>query len=166
MRLNIGCGIFWANGFTNIYIHDEREHEEWYDADNTGAPSMELDLRIRPWPFEDNSIECIIESHWLGVEPQRVSVCEEAYRVLKPGGWLRIADSPWRFWVPGLERLDEPHNKLMDRKDFVAALEKMGFEAHEIDPGTTLIPGDTELKATITNNHHFHKSFVLEFQKK
>lgn len=167
MRLNLGCGIYWSRGFINTWIHDERGDERWYDSYETGAENMEVDL-LKPWPWEDNSVDVIIESHWLSVCPKRLYVMKEAYRVLKPGGWFRMADSPERFWVEGLQRREaiEPWLELMPRKEFVEELVKMGFKnIHEVNPDTTDIPETPEIKAEIIHNHGHHRSFVLECQK-
>jgi predicted SAM-dependent methyltransferase len=167
MRLNLGCGIFWAKGFLNIWIHDERQDEQWIDSLKSGAESLEYDLRKTPWPWPENSVDIIIESHWLGVAPTRLDIIKEAYKVLKPGGWFRMADSPDRYWEEGCNHREElePHLKLITRARLVAELETMGFKVHTVDPSKTLIPESPEIQDAIIHNHQWHHSFVLECQK-
>lgn len=80
MKLNLGCGGNILEGFQN------------HDAD--------MDI-TKPLPFPDNSVEFILAEHVVEHTsgPDSFRFMCEAYRILKPGGILRIC-------VPELARLD------------------------------------------------------------
>lgn len=105
LRVNIGCGTSGAPG--------------WYNVDNSPTiplsriPLLRKIPRIPAWPadvrrhdvtkglpFRDQTIECIYSSHTFEhfTWQQSLSVARECFRVLKPGGVLRIV-------VPDLELL-------------------------------------------------------------
>ena len=85
--LNIGCG--------------HRYHPEWtnIDVDPASAEVMKVDI-IKGLPFEDNSFDLVYHSNVLEHLPAEMgkNLIRECYRVLKPGGLLRIN-------VPDLEKI-------------------------------------------------------------
>ena len=94
---------------------------EWQNHD--------LDVRIdRPLPWPDNSAEFIILSHCLEhvPSPDGYRFMQEAYRVLKPGGVLRLA-------VPSILRVYDHADD-----EYLAWLKDKGF-------------GDSTKKAAIEN---------------
>ena len=80
LRLNLGCGPFTIEGFTNIDIKQD-------------APGVEvMDLTELPWKWDGESVDVIVSYHFLQELPWRqlVPLLREAYRVLKPEGVMRI----------------------------------------------------------------------------
>lgn len=82
MKLNIGCGPHKKEGYINI------------DQFASFSPDMVMNLESFPWPFETSSVEEIYASHvleHLGATTD-VFFCliKEIYRVMTPGGLLRI----------------------------------------------------------------------------
>lgn len=75
---------------------------DWTTLDIIAGPHVDIvhDLRIIPYPFEDNSIDIIFMSHVLEHIPWTMTdkVLLEFYRILKPGGSIEI-------WVPDLKKL-------------------------------------------------------------
>ncbi len=95
--LNLGCG--------------SRFHQDWVNVDFTSQnPAvMAHDLRER-LPFEDASFDCVYHSHVLEHLPRFYApmFCHECYRVLKPGGIIRVV-------VPDLEQLARIYLDLFER---------------------------------------------------
>lgn len=85
--LNVGCGRRYHGGWINL------------DLDSTDPSVIEHDA-TDGLPFGDNHFDAVYHSHVLEhIEPsQGESLIAECYRVLKPGGVLRIV-------VPDLERI-------------------------------------------------------------
>lgn len=85
--LNLGCGARFHPAWTNL------------DFVASGPEVLTCDLRER-FPFEDASFDVVYHSHVLEhfTPEEGDSFTREAVRVLKPGGWIRIA-------VPDLERI-------------------------------------------------------------
>ena len=95
LRLHLGCGNVVKPGWTNIDIHP--------------AADLRLDLR-RPWPFEDASATEIYAEHFLEhlSWPDEVNhFLREAFRVLHPGGTLRISVPDLARHVEAYSRRDE-----------------------------------------------------------
>lgn len=62
------------------------------NVDLTKFPGIDLqyDLCRMPWPWESNSVDGIYLSHILEHFRQQEIFLNECYRILKPGGFLRI----------------------------------------------------------------------------
>jgi predicted SAM-dependent methyltransferase len=93
--LNLGCGYHY--------------HPEWVNVDfvSTGPNVKGHDL-LTGIPFPDNSFEVVYHSHVLEHFPKHKAAqfISECYRVLKPGGIIRIA-------VPDLEQITSNYNRLL-----------------------------------------------------
>ena len=79
IKLNLGCGETYLAGYLNV--------------DNRLGPGVDLICDVfNKLPFEDNSVESILAAHILEHVSHSKSkiVLEEWYRVLKPGGNIRI----------------------------------------------------------------------------
>lgn len=91
IKLHLGCGKRFIPG----WVHIDRayfEHIDYFD--------------ITKLPYEDNSVSIIYNSHLIAYfdREEIKSLLKEWYRVLKPGGVLRIATPDW----DALSALDEP----------------------------------------------------------
>jgi len=96
--LHLGCGRKYIEGMINIDGNIFRKKDIWLD--------LMLGL-----PFSDNSIKGIYASHTLEHFKINQARCllAECYRVLKPGGYMRIV-------VPSLEyAITAWNNKAVDR---------------------------------------------------
>jgi predicted SAM-dependent methyltransferase len=73
-RLNLGAGNYPLKGWTNIDLKD-------------------ADLRIRPWPWANDSIDEINASHLLEhfTKTDGFLFLTQCYRILKSGGALHLA---------------------------------------------------------------------------
>jgi len=141
LKLNIGCGSVYLEGWVNIDIESE-------------TADLIHDMR-NPLPYHDNSIDFIYNEHFiehLSVD-EGVGVMKEFHRVLKPRGVLRIATpdlrrvlfryfffwrrQEWiRKWHRELETRAEMINKsfyswehryLYDTEELKRRLEEAGF---------------------------------------
>lgn len=83
VKLNVGCGTDYKEGWVNI---DNNAHE------NIERLDINWDLR-KPLPFEDNSVDFIFNEHFLEhlTVDEGQAVIKDFMRVLKPGGVVRIA---------------------------------------------------------------------------
>ena len=72
LKLNLGCGFNLLAGWEN---HDE-----------------DVDLRLRPLPWRDGSVQFILLEHVLEHFNCAIgySILEECFRILAPGGVLRV----------------------------------------------------------------------------
>ncbi len=174
LRLNFACGGSRWDGFDN--------------SDTNGEPGTTyVDLTQPPYPYPDASAELILISHALfmgnhGVplHPDLRPIMAEFFRILQPGGWLRIDDNPIRCPWP-LDELDpaqvaeEAQRGFLDewklsRRDLMAILSRAGFnEIFNRGPGSegsswvALTFPDAE--AAICSNQMGHYSFTIEAQK-
>jgi SAM-dependent methyltransferase len=87
---NVGAGAFFHPAWTNI------DHaSEWYGR--VLGPILEHDLTSTvPLPVETSTAEIVYSSHTIEHVPDAAvgRLCREAFRVLKPGGILRITTGP------------------------------------------------------------------------
>jgi len=87
MLLNLGCGRRYRAGWVNVD----------FTADGPGVIAANL---LQGVPFEDNTFDCVYHSHVLEhfTEEDGAKLIAECWRVLKPGGVIRVV-------VPDLEKL-------------------------------------------------------------
>lgn len=84
MRLNLGCGGDIKKGWTNVDGHP--------------LPGVDVvhDLDVYPWPFSDCSAEEIVASHVYEHVAKPVEFVLECWRVLRPGGGLKVVCPSWQ----------------------------------------------------------------------
>ena len=106
--LNLGCG--------------ERYHGDWVNVDivATGPGVMVHDLD-RGLPFDDDSFDAVYHSHVLEhLAKERAPVfLDECFRVLKPGGIIRVAvpdlETIARLYLKNLEEAIQHNNEGINR---------------------------------------------------
>jgi SAM-dependent methyltransferase len=105
-----------------------------------GAENVEfLKGEIENIPLPDNSVDVIISNCVINLSADKDRVLREAFRVLKPGGRLAVADVVTRGAVP-----DEIRQKVLlwvgciagalDETEYRAKLKGAGFEQIEVEP--------------------------------
>lgn len=116
MKLNVGCGGNILEGWRN------------HDAD--------MDI-TKPLPLADNSVEFILAEHVVEHTsgPDSFRFMREAYRILQPGGTLRLC-------VPELARLDNAkradiicnhgHLQVFCEENLTLMLQAAGFSPEKI----------------------------------
>lgn len=70
-KLNIACGQQKQEGFIGV------------DKVKTLATDIVHDLEIFPWPFEDNSVDEVICSHYVEHTKDLIKFMDELYRIMK-----------------------------------------------------------------------------------
>lgn len=83
--LNLGCGNAPLDGAVN---HDISKHSPWVDIVH--------DLNVLPWPWQDDEFDTI--KAWAVLEHlyrERLSIINECWRILKPGGLLVVKLPYW-----------------------------------------------------------------------
>jgi len=79
MNIDLACGNNKYKGYRGVDITKK----------DTEADIIH-DLTIYPWPFEDNSIDKIICSHYIEHEKDLIAFMNELYRVMKVGATAGI----------------------------------------------------------------------------
>ncbi len=96
--LNLGCGM--------------HHHQDWVNVDlrPTSPGVMPYNLLGRALPFRSNVFDAVYHSHVLEHFPKHYAplFLQECFRVIKPGGLIRIA-------VPDLERIAQLYLELLAR---------------------------------------------------
>lgn len=77
-RLDLACGQNKQEGYFGIDI---------FPGENVDAVA---DLTVFPWPIESNSADEIVCSHYVEHTPDLMKFMNEVYRILKPGGKIKI----------------------------------------------------------------------------
>lgn len=170
LRLNFACGQTTWEGFDNSDINGE-------------VSTSYVDLEYPPYPYDDESAELILISHALQMttngeptHPDKRKIIAEFYRILEPGGWLRIDDNPSRIYrrdedISASELVAEsgrgfPPELQMSRAVLIDLLRQAGFrEVVELSTSETRIPAEPEVRAAILGNHAGHYSFTVEARK-
>ncbi len=95
--LNLGCGNEFREGWINV------------DFKTTDDGVLAHDLN-EPLPFESDSFDVVYHSHVLEHFPKQraASFVDECYRVLRPGGVIRVA-------VPDLEGIARLYLQFLDK---------------------------------------------------
>jgi arsenite methyltransferase len=113
------------------------------NAQKNGFENVEFRLgEIEALPLEDASIDVIISNCVINLSPEKMRVFQEAFRVLKPGGRLAVADIVATAPLPEEVKGDwAAYTGCMAGASQVIDLEKMlagaGFESIRIAPKDT-----------------------------
>lgn len=94
--LNLGCGDRYREGWTNVDFISRDKHV------------LQYDLR-KPLPFANNTFDVVYHSHILEhfTKEDAQKFINECFRVLKPGGIVRIA-------IPDLEIITKNYLKFLE----------------------------------------------------
>jgi predicted SAM-dependent methyltransferase len=82
LRLNLGCGKQRIDGFVGV------------DCVKTDAVDIVHDLETYPYPFDNDSVDEIVISHFVEHVHDLMSFFNELYRILKPGAKCTVV-SPY-----------------------------------------------------------------------
>jgi len=110
------------------------------NAETNGFKNVEFRLgEIEALPVADNSVDVIISNCVINLSPEKQRVFAEAYRVLKPGGRLAVADMVATARLPDEIKQDwAAYTGCMAGASHVTKLEQMlrqaGFENIKIAP--------------------------------
>ena len=113
------------------------------NAEKNGFENVEFRLgEIEALPVDDASIDVIISNCVINLSPEKERVFKEAFRVLKPGGRLAVADVVATAPLPEAVKGDwAAYTGCMAGASQVSALAKMlastGFESIKIAPKDT-----------------------------
>ena len=113
------------------------------NAQKNGFTNVEFRLgEIEALPVADNSVDVIISNCVINLSPEKQRVFNEAFRVLKPGGRLAIADMVATSALPDHIKVDwAAYTGCMAGASQISELEKMlgvaGFEDIRIAPKDT-----------------------------
>jgi len=104
VRIDLACGQNKQPGFIGIDI-----------AQVDGVDKV-MDLEVFPWDIESNSVDEIFCSHYVEHTPDLIKFMEECYRILKPGGTMKVI-SPYytsmRCWQ------DPTHKRAISEATFL-----------------------------------------------
>lgn len=116
-------------------VERARENIEKNDAAN-----VEFRLgEIEHLPIADETIDVIISNCVINLSPDKPQVFTEAYRVLRPGGWLAISDVVMTAEIPEELRADPESVSgciagAASISDLESLLGEAGFEEVTVDP--------------------------------
>lgn len=137
-----GLHVTETGTVVGVDMTDEQvEKARTLSADN-GFHNVEVRQgHIEDLPFDDSSFDAVISNGVVNLSAEKQQVFEEAYRVLKPGGRLALADiisenqlpesiksdaDLWAACIGGAEQVD----------DYTTMIEKAGFEVEAVRENT------------------------------
>ena len=90
MKLNLGCGKDYIDGWVNVDLYDD------------STCDIKHDLEVFPWPWEDNSVSEIRIIHTLehlGADWKvYIKILQEMYRVCEDDAHIQVdVPSPWHW---------------------------------------------------------------------
>jgi SAM-dependent methyltransferase len=118
------------------------------NAARVGATNVQFKLgEIEDLPLPDASVDVIISNCVINLSPDKARVFREAFRVLRPGGRLRVSDMVWLGERPadaaGAESWAGCVAGALPLDDYLGLIRAAGFvaaraEPRQLDPGKTL----------------------------
>jgi arsenite methyltransferase len=109
------------------------------NAAKVGAPNVRFKLgEIEDLPVPDGTVDVIISNCVINLSPDKDQVFREAFRVLKPGGRLRVSDMVWLGERPsdahGLESWAGCIAGALPLEDYLGAIRRAGFSNASAEP--------------------------------
>jgi predicted SAM-dependent methyltransferase len=166
VKLNLGCGLQCPDGWLNIdssmgarlskmpvvkkVLHKVLP-SRWGILPNVEWPSNVMWMNItREFPFEENSVDCIYSSHTFEhlSYSEAAFVLKECYRVIKPGGVIRII-------VPDLAQIVDNYLSYKERVPHLAAKKLLEETLYFEIPVPNSLHGFIKFHFKRKNNHHF-----------
>jgi SAM-dependent methyltransferase len=135
MELLLGCGARREKHVIPNGVSRDWSKLVTLDISDRHKPDVVWDLTKRLWPFSDNTFDELhayeVFEH-LGQQGDYQAFFadfSEAWRILKPGGWLigtsPAADSVWAWGDPGHTRIISPQAlTFLDQSEYVAQIGK------------------------------------------
>jgi arsenite methyltransferase len=117
------------------------------NAAKVGAENVRFKLgEIEDVPLADTTVDVIISNCVINLSPDKARVFSEAFRVLKPGGRLRVSDMVWLGQRPedasSLESWAGCIAGALPLDDYLGAIRKAGFVNVSADPRRVREDGD------------------------
>ncbi len=183
VRLNLGCGPRYVQGYVNVEGNLFLKKDLWLDISHG-------------LPYRDGQVEVAYMSHVLEhfAFPEAVSLIREVHRVLAPGGGLRVVvpslekaveawargDGEWfPSWPDDFRSVGgrfnnyilcrDQHRLLLDRSFLFEILERGGFaEPQALEWGRSLFldSGDLERLEPLDSRGFFEDSLIVEALKR
>ncbi len=110
------------------------------NAQRVGAENVQFRLgEMEEMPFPDASFDVIISNCVINLSPDKDAVLRECYRVLKPGGRLRVSDIVWTREPSQAERNDLASwtacvAGALTEMDYADKLRAAGFREVRVEP--------------------------------
>ena len=144
--LNLGCGITYSNRWTNI---------DFVSANN----EVIAHNLLKGIPCENNSFQVVYHSHVLEHFPKEKAIefTRECYRVLKPGGIIRVA-------IPDLEQIAINYIKYLDEalNKKPGAIEKYEWTIIEMFDQMVRNKTGGEMLKYVSDKNKNNDSFIME----
>jgi SAM-dependent methyltransferase len=109
------------------------------NAARVGATNVQFKLgEIEDLPLPDDSVDVIISNCVINLSPDKARVFREAFRVLRPGGRLRVSDMVWLGERPadaaGAESWAGCVAGALPLDDYLGLIRDAGFTAAQAEP--------------------------------
>ncbi len=145
-KLNVGCGTHYINGWTNTDV--------WQDDKHT--PDILLKAN-EPYPFDDNSIDCIYLGHVLEHIPwlEVAIFLNDMQRIAKPEAPILIAG-------PDLYRTIKLWREGQLPWDLVESV----MEHQDIDASINRLESNTDYWENAAHHWNCHEARLLEITKR
>ncbi|KAK0750830.1 S-adenosyl-L-methionine-dependent methyltransferase [Schizothecium vesticola] len=149
--LDIGTGTgIWAMDFADAFPGASVTGTDLSPIQPSWTPpncKFELDDATKPWPYSDNSLDYVHVRYMIGCFADWPALYREAYRVLKPGGWLEHMEcssgvfsddgtvpaegGPFAEWRAVFHEAGKKMNQsfeLLDDDQYIKWMEEAGFK--------------------------------------
>lgn len=119
------------------------------NARQLGMSNVEFRLgEIEHLPVADASVDVVISNCVINLVPDKAQVFREAYRVLRPGGWLSISDIVTQGQLPDTLRRNLSAwagciSGAVDVDEYIAGLQAAGFSDVQVISKQTVSEVDT-----------------------